>query len=67
MKEIELIGLGEKIFLHESKCGLKTYMWVNEKVSGAFMTISVKYGSLHTEFKVNDESYKVPNGLAHFL
>ncbi|MEG1506342.1 MAG: pitrilysin family protein [Bacilli bacterium] len=67
MKEIELTGLGEKIFLHESKCGLKTYMWVNEKVSGAFMTLSVRYGSLHTEFKVNDESYKVPNGLAHFL
>ena len=67
MREIELKGLGETIYEHESKCGLKTYIWKNEKLNGSFMTLSVKYGSIHTEFKVDGKTYKVPNGSAHFL
>lgn len=67
MREIKLNGLNETIYEHEHKSGLKTYMWVNEKVKSCYMTLSVKYGSLHTEFKIDNKKYKVPNGLAHFL
>ncbi|MDE6284466.1 MAG: insulinase family protein [Bacilli bacterium] len=31
------------------------------------MTLTAKYGSIHTDFKVGSKKYKVPNGLAHFL
>lgn len=67
MKEIKLEGLNETIYEHIHKSGLKTYMWVNEKVNSCYMTLSVKYGSIHTDFKVGNKKYKVPNGLAHFL
>lgn len=67
MKEIKLEGLNETIYEHTHKSGLKTYMWVNEKVNSCYMTLSVRYGSLHTDFKVGNKRYKVPNGLAHFL
>lgn len=67
MKEIVLEGLEEKIYKYTTKNGLKVYMWVNEKVNGCFASLSVKYGSIHTKFKVGKKVYTVPNGLAHFL
>ena len=67
MKEIVLEGLDEKIYEYTTKTGLKMYMWVNEKVNSCLMTLSVKYGSIHTKFKVGKKVYEVPNGLAHFL
>ena len=67
MKEIVLEGLDEKIYEYTTKTGLKIYMWVNEKVNSCLMTLSVKYGSIHTKFKVGKKVYEVPNGVAHFL
>lgn len=67
MKEITLEGLDEKIYEYTTKTGLKIYMWVNEKVNSCLMTLSVKYGSIHTKFKVGKKVYEVPNGVAHFL
>ena len=67
MKEITLEGLDEKIYEYTTKTGLKMYMWVNEKVNSCLMTLSVKYGSIHTKFKVGKKVYEVPNGVAHFL
>lgn len=67
MEELELKGLNEKIFVYHTKCGLPTYMWVNEKVSSMYASLSVKYGSIHTKFKIGKKTYEVPNGIAHFL
>lgn len=67
MKELKLEGLNESIFEHVTKEGLPVYMWVNPKVKSTLMTLSVKYGSIHTKFKVGKEKYEVPNGTAHFL
>lgn len=67
MKEIILDGLDEKILEYTTKSGLKVYMWINEKVNGCFMSLSVKYGSIHTKFKINKKVYTVPKGIAHFL
>ena len=67
MEEIILEGLNEKIYYYKTSQGLPIYMWVNEKVTSAYMTLSVKYGSIHTKFKVGKKSYEVPNGIAHFL
>lgn len=67
MEELELQGLNEKIYVYTTKQGLKVYMWVNERVSSTFMTLSVKYGSVHTKFKVGSKTYEVHPGVAHFL
>lgn len=67
MEELELKGLNEKIYVYHSKCGLPIYMWVNEKVSSMYASLSVKYGSIHTKFKIGKKTYEVPNGIAHFL
>ena len=67
MEELELKGLNEKIYVYHTKCGLFIYMWVNEKVSSMYASLSVKYGSIHTKFKIGKKTYEVPNGIAHFL
>jgi len=51
MQEIEIKGLEEKIYYDTCENGLPVYMWVNEKVNSFYITLSVKYGSIHTEFK----------------
>lgn len=67
MEELELKGLNEKIYVYKTKCGLPVYMWVNEKVSSMYASLSVKYGSIHTKFKIGKKIYEVSNGIAHFL
>lgn len=69
MKEIALEGLNEVYYCDECDNGLKIYMWVNEKVNNFYATLNCKYGSLDTEFKLeNEKKYrKVPDGTAHFL
>ena len=67
MKEIKLKGLNEIIYEHTTKEGLKVYMWVNDKIKSAYMALSVRYGSIDTKFKINNTTYEVPNGIAHFL
>lgn len=67
MEELKLKGLNETIYVYETKTGLKIYMWVNEKISSMYGALSVKYGSVHTKFKIGKKTYEVPNGLAHFL
>ena len=69
MKEIKLKGIDEVLYYDECDNGLPIYMWVNDKVNNFYMTLSVKYGSIDTEFKVkdSDEYVKVSNGIAHFL
>lgn len=69
MQEIILKGIDEKIYYDQCDNGLPIYMWVNNKVNNFYMTLSVKYGSVDTEFKINNEDKytKVHDGIAHFL
>lgn len=69
MREIEINGIDEKIFYEKIENGLDVYMLINDKVNNFYMTLSVKYGSIDTEFKCDsDNKYnKVHNGVAHFL
>ena len=69
MKEIILKGVDEKIYYDQCDNGLPIYMWVNDKVNNFYITLSVKYGSNDTEFKVDGEKKfkKVNDGIAHFL
>ena len=67
MQEIKLVGLNETIYEHITPEGLTVYMWVNKKVKSTLMTLSVKYGSIDTKFKIHQKKYEVPSGTAHFL
>lgn len=67
MKEIKLNGLNETIYYDETEHGLPIILWVHEKVKSYYFTLSVKYGSIDTEFQVDHKDYSVPNGVAHFL
>lgn len=69
MQEIILKGCDEKIITETLDNGLQVYMLVNEKVNNFYMTLSVKYGSIDTEYKCKGEKeYKhVHDGVAHFL
>ena len=51
MQEIVLKGIDEKIYYDKCDNGLPIYMLVNDKVNNFYMTLSVKYGSIDTEFK----------------
>jgi len=67
MNEIKLKGLNETIYEDVCDNGLKVYMWVNKRVNSFYGTLSVKYGSIHNEFKIGNKIYKTPSGVAHFL
>lgn len=69
MKEIILKGIDEKIYHETLDNGLPVYMLVNDKVNNFYITLSVKYGSIDTEFKCkgDKEFTKVHDGVAHFL
>ena len=67
MKKINIEGLNEVIYKGTCDNGLDVYVWTNEHVKTTFMTLSVKYGSIDTEFSINGKNYSVPSGVAHFL
>ena len=67
MKKIDIIGIDETVYYHKTKEGLDIYVWKNNKINSKYMTLSVKYGSVDTDFKVGNKTYHVPNGTAHFL
>jgi len=69
MKEILLKGINEKVYYDECSNGLPIYMLVNDKVNNFYITLSVKYGSIDTEYKTkgSKEWKKVHDGVAHFL
>ena len=69
MKKIIIKGLKEEVYYEKLDSGLDVYLWKNEKSNSFFASLNVKYGSIHTEFKLKGDkkTYKVPNGIAHFL
>ena len=67
MKTIELKNIDQVIYYDICDNGLPIYMVENKNVANFYITLSVKYGSLDTDFKVNDKLYHVNNGVAHFL
>lgn len=67
MEKINIKDIDEIIYKGKCDNGLEVYIWPNEKVKTTYMTLSVRYGSLDTDFKIDNKEYSVPNGTAHFL
>ena len=67
LEKININGLNEVIYKGKCNNGLIVYLWSSPKLKSTFMSLSVKYGSLDTEYIVNNVKHNVPNGTAHFL
>ena len=67
MEKIKIKGIDEEIYYTVSNEGLPIYIWQNEYAKSFYLSLNVKFGSIHTEFKVNNKLEKVPNGIAHFM
>ncbi len=67
MEKINIVGLDEVIYKQTLKNGLTIYMWPNYIEKHISASLVVKYGSIHTNYKVGNKTYNHPNGVAHFL
>lgn len=67
MEIIKIKGIDEEIYYTITKDGLPIYIWKNEYAKSFYLSLNVNYGSVHTEFLINNKKYIVPNGIAHFM
>ena len=67
MEIIKIAGIDEEIYFTTSKCGLPIYVWKQEYAKSFYLSLNVNYGSIHTEFSIDNKKYKVPQGIAHFM
>ena len=69
MKKIKIIGTNETLFYDKLNNGLDIYVIPNNNQKNFYITYNVKFGSINTEFKKdNEKTYKkVPNGIAHYM
>lgn len=69
---METISLGYNLdnVYHETLAnGLNIYLLPNSKVTNYYITYTTKYGSIHNEYKLDNENEyrKIPDGSAHYL
>lgn len=67
MEIIKIKGIDEDIYFTTSKAGLPIYIWKQEYAKSFYLSLNVRYGSIHTEFSIGSKKYKVPQGIAHFM
>lgn len=67
MKEINNKLLNEAYYTYTLDNGLKVMLYPKPMFKRSYAMLSVKYGSIHQEFMINDELIKTPKGVAHFL
>ena len=67
MKKIKIKGTDEVIYFEKSTHDMPVYIWENNNLNGFYLSLCVKYGSLHTKFQIDGKSISVPNGIAHYL
>ena len=69
MNKIEIKGIEEVIYHETLSNGLNVYLLPNNNVKNFYITFNTHFGSMHTEFKCNNDKNfkKVPNGIAHYL
>ena len=69
MNKIELEKSPKPIYNFKHASGLDVYFYPKETSNSFYLTLTVKYGSVHTKFKYEDDKkyITIPNGTAHFL
>ena len=67
MKNINFNGVDETVFYDKTLYNMPVYIWENKNLNGFYISLCVKYGSLHTDFKYKNKIYSVPLGIAHYM
>ena len=67
MKKQEIKKTGEFVYTEKLANGLSIIMVPNYRVKNFYITLTTKFGSIHTDFKYDGKQYKLPKGTAHFL
>ncbi len=67
MNKIEFIGTKESLYVHHLDNGLDIYMVPKNNVKNFYITLNVKYGSIYTNYKVGNNIFNDPKGIAHYL
>lgn len=67
IKTINFDKIDETMYLYQHKSGLKAFVIQKKGYSRKFAAFGTHYGSINSEFVVNGERIKVPDGIAHFL
>ena len=66
IKTINYDKIDETMYLYQHKSGLKVFVIPKKGYSKKFAAFGTHYGSINSEFVVNGERVKVPDGIAHF-
>ncbi len=68
MKEIEILGLDQKIYTDKLDNGLEVVLIPFETKNSYYISYTTKYGSVNLDFTLEDgKKYSSPKGIAHFL
>ena len=67
MKKIEILGAKETLYIEHLDNGLDIYMVPKKNLKNYYATLSVKYGSIYTNYKFNGKVYNDPKGIAHYM
>lgn len=67
MKEKIFEKVDEKLYIEKIDNGLEVYLYPTSKTKNFYISISVKYGSKVRKYKINNKTFDVIPGSAHFL
>lgn len=67
MKKTKINNFEEDFYYEKLDNGLEIYMVPLPYKKNYFAFFGTKFGGIDLEFKVDNETYKVPSGVAHFL
>lgn len=67
MKLHDYETIDEKVYQETLDNGLNVFIINKPGYNKKFVTYTTKYGSLDDQFTANGETYRVPDGIAHFL
>lgn len=67
MKKTTINNLELDLFYEKLDNGLEIYVVPKSNSNNIYVTFTTKYGSNNNSFKVGDNTYNMPAGIAHFL
>lgn len=67
MKKITNQLLNETYYEETLDNGMQVFLKPRQDLKRSYAILSIRYGSIHQDFKINDEVIKTPAGVAHFL
>ena len=67
MRQTNINNFEEKLYFEKLENGLLVYLVPLKNKKNFYVSFGTKYGNYNSKFKVNDKTYEMPSGIAHFL